>query len=59
MRPKEAKRRCESGTSDLCKKCKINKKGCKEPCPFDEEINGIEKLCDCCEDCKYQCQLDI
>lgn len=40
--------------------------GCKNPaaephtCPFSEEINGdSESLCNCCDDCMYECAMDI
>lgn len=29
-------------------------------CPFKEEINGdSETECNCCDDCKHQCAMDI
>lgn len=43
-------------------------RGCGNPpteeshsCPFASEINGdhSEDHCNCCEDCQYQCAMDI
>ena len=28
-------------------------------CPFAEEIHGRTDLCNCCEECTYQCAMDI
>ena len=29
-------------------------------CPFSEEIHGdSETLCNCCDECTYQCAMDI
>lgn len=29
-------------------------------CPFKDEINDdTETLCTCCEDCQYECRMDI
>lgn len=38
--------------------------GCKgeaeHTCPFSSEINGDDTtLCNCCEECTYQCAMDI
>ena len=30
------------------------------PCPYYEEINNDhENKCNCCEECQYQCTMDI
>lgn len=34
----------------------------EHPCPYDVEINGApydEGTCNCCEDCEYECAMDI
>jgi len=44
------------------KMCKCRKNPAAEPhtCPYAEEINGdSETLCTCCEDCQYECAMDI
>lgn len=48
-----------------CKNC-CGRGDCKNPaaedhtCPFAEEINGdFESLCNCCDDCAYECAMDI
>ncbi len=28
-------------------------------CPYAEEINGVERECDCCDECRHQCAMDI
>lgn len=30
-----------------------------EPCPFAEDIRGDDTPCDCCDDCRHQCAMDI
>lgn len=47
--------------NDACENCRINK-GTDElhTCPFSEEIwNNHEADCNCCDDCSYQCAMDI
>ena len=31
------------------------------PCPYAEEIGGNheEEYCDCCDDCRHECAMDI
>lgn len=30
------------------------------PCPFQEDVNNDPRdCCNCCEDCQYQCAMDI
>ena len=44
------------------KMCKCGKNPAEEPhtCPYAEEIGGdSETLCTCCEDCRYECAMDI
>ena len=40
-----------------CEECKENPQS--GPCPFASEIHGDESECDCCDDCRYQCAMDI
>ena len=28
-------------------------------CPYAQEINGVDRDCRCCDDCRYQCAQDI
>lgn len=28
-------------------------------CPFAEEIHGSQALCNCCEECEYECAMEI
>ena len=42
--------------------CRCGQPGTDEnhPCPFAEEINdNHEDVCNCCEDCQYECTMDI
>lgn len=48
----------------MSEKCKYG--NCKNPtdymhsCPFAEEINdNYEEQCTCCDDCTYECAMDI
>lgn len=52
-------------SEDLLKK-EDNKCKCAElaiephTCPYSEEINGDSTtLCNCCDECSYQCAMDI
>lgn len=41
-------------------KCKCGAKAAaKHVCPYACEINNDESLCDCCEECSYQCAMDV
>ena len=42
-----------------CKDC--DSEGSKELhiCPFEEEINNNNRLCNCCKECEYQCEMDV
>ena len=45
--------------AELCK-CGENPATEPHPCPFNEDLHGdSETLCTCCEDCRYQCAMDI
>ena len=47
--------------SNVGKWCKCGDESSKlHPCPFNEEIHNDSKaLCNCCENCKYECSRDI
>lgn len=50
----------EINETPKCSHC--DKDDAQEPhtCPFSEEIyDNHETLCDCCEECTYQCIMDI
>ena len=42
-------------------KCKCGDPSIEEhTCPFSEEIHGdSETMCNCCDECTYQCAMDI
>ena len=29
------------------------------PCPYQEDVNGLEVMCNCCKDCRQACLDDI
>ena len=43
---------------DGCQSCHGDTSGASA-CPHASEIGGYDKLCNCCEDCRYQCAMDI
>ncbi len=46
---------------DPNEKCKCGNDACEpHPCPYREEIDDdSETLCDCCEECKGECAMDV
>jgi hypothetical protein len=42
-------------------KCRCGEEGQKPHiCPFQQDVNGNEEdFCNCCEDCQYNCAMDI
>jgi len=40
-------------------KCKCGDEAGSGLCPFADEINGDEIECNCCDDCRHQCAMDI
>ena len=42
-----------------CSKCYKSKSQKLHTCPYKEEIRGDETLCDCCDDCKSECNMEI
>lgn len=52
-------KRClaKMGTCEHCHRGEVQG---ENTCPYKEEINGdSESLCTCCEDCRYNCAMDI
>ena len=50
----------EEVTEEKCQSCKKNPAQPKHTCPYAEEIGGdSESMCNCCDDCTYQCAMDI
>ena len=47
--------------SDKCSRCQKNPSSEPHACPFQEEINGNDddSYCDCCDDCRHECLMDI
>ncbi len=42
------------------KKCTCAEETEDHTCPYQEEINeDYESMCSCCEECEYQCSMDI
>ena len=47
-------------SSGNCSRCHTNDAADEHTCPYATEINGdYESLCDCCDDCKNECCMDI
>ena len=42
-------------------KCKVNAAKAPHSCPYAEEIKGNDdpEYCTCCDDCRYECCMDI
>jgi hypothetical protein len=51
----------ESPQEDSRPHCKCGDPSIEEhTCPFSEEIHGdSESMCNCCDECTYQCAMDI
>jgi hypothetical protein len=50
----------EGVTEEKCQNCAKNPAQPKHTCPYAEEIGGDrESLCNCCDDCSYQCAMDV
>lgn len=44
----------------LCQGCGVNKAEPMHTCPFSEDINDdYETLCNCCDECRHECCMDI
>lgn len=51
---------CSASCTALCRSCGKLPAAEPHPCPFQEEIyDNIETLCDCCDECAYECAMDI
>lgn len=47
-------------TTSECDNCTCNNNIEPHTCPFTEEIyDDYESLCNCCNECTYQCAMDI
>lgn len=45
---------------DMCVKCNSNQAKELHECPFEKEIHGNDKTeCNCCDDCTYDCYMEI
>lgn len=43
-----------------CSRCNKNDAAELHTCPFAEDVNNdTETLCDCCEECTHECEMDI
>lgn len=50
----------KSNDEEYTKTCKCGAKSKGDAiCPYDEEINGVQNECDCCEDCQRNCAYEI
>lgn len=59
MKPRKTHRKPVKVKAPKCPKCR--KLGRPDhTCPYGAEINGDTKsLCNCCDDCAYECAMDI
>jgi len=47
-------------SEELCPHCGVNPASDPHPCPYDEDVNNNpDSSCTCCEECEYQCAMDI
>lgn len=43
-----------------CSRCNKNEAQEEHACPYAEEINDdAESLCECCDECRHECCMDI
>lgn len=42
----------------LCPHCGSTD-GVTDFCPYDQDVNNTNKLCNCCENCRHECAMDI
>ncbi len=43
-----------------CERCEKNAATSPHSCPYQADVNeDSETLCTCCEDCEYECAMDI
>ncbi len=50
---------CQESEATKCNKCENQTDGSYGYCPFDEEINDVKHSCNCCDECREQCAMDI
>lgn len=45
---------------EVCEKCQEHPAESMHTCPYASDIHDDrETLCNCCEECTYQCRMDI
>ena len=42
----------------MCPKCGKNPSKL-DACPYDEDVNDTKRECDCCDECRHECLMDI
>jgi hypothetical protein len=47
------------GQAVNCQSCKMIAGEPDHTCPYAKEINGSDRLCNCCRECQHQCAMDI
>lgn len=49
-----------SDESEKCQRCHKEDANPLHKCPFQQDVHNDEEFqCNCCEECTYQCALDI
>ena len=43
----------------VCGRCKTEQAIPDHTCPYAQEIHNDDKLCNCCDDCQYNCAMEI
>ncbi len=50
----------ERKTGEVCQNCKKNLSTEDHLCPYKSDVNNdSETLCNCCDDCRFECCQDI
>ena len=51
----------DQDTDKVCSRCEKNPADCLHSCPYQSDINDNEdpEYCDCCQNCTYECAMDI
>ena len=42
-----------------CKRCEVNPELPLHECPYKAEIDDNHEFCNCCDDCRYECSMEI
>lgn len=42
-----------------CDKCKVNKPGKKNVCIYQLELYDVPSECNCCNECREQCRMEV